>query len=205
MRSKDPALMERISDFIGDYYRMRYSSPTVRAIAKALGISKSAAYSYLVEMDQRGILSYKDGKISDLVKIAKTKTGHFSAPLVGSIRCGDPEREEEQVEMYVTLPDVLFGKGEYYLLKAVGDSMEDVGISAGDLVLIRKQTECRKGDIVVAMDQNRENTLKVYGGINSRNKKAILRYANEKVYPGKKIEVNELVVQGVAKHVIKAL
>lgn len=205
MRSKDPLLMDRISNFIGDYYRMQYYSPSTRTIAEALGISKSAAHNYLVEMDSRGLLSYKDGKISDLAKITKTKTGHFSAPLVGSIRCGDPEREEEQVEMYITFPEAIFGKGEFYLLRAVGDSMEDVGISNGDLILIRKQTECSKGDIVVAMDQNGENTLKVYGGINSRNKKAILRYANEKVYPGKKIEVNELVVQGVARHIIKAV
>ena len=205
MRSKDSALMERISDFVGDYYRMRYTSPTVRTIAEALDISKSTAHSYLVEMGKRGMLSYEDGTISNLEKIRKTKTGLFSAPLVGSIRCGDPETEVEQVEMYISLPEAIFGTGEFYLLRAVGDSMEEAGISDGDLVLIRKQDTCEKGDIVVAMDENRENTLKVYDGINKENKKAILRYANEEKYPGKKIEVTELIVQGVARHVIKAL
>mgnify|MGYP000966320919 CR=1 FL=1 len=205
MRSKDSALMERISDFVGDYYRMRYTSPTVRTIAEALDISKSTAHSYLVEMGKRGLLSYEDGTISNLEKIRKTKTGLFSAPLVGSIRCGDPETEVEQVEMYISLPEAIFGTGEFYLLRAVGDSMEEAGISDGDLVLIRKQDTCEKGDIVVAMDENRENTLKVYDGINKENKKAILRYANEEKYPGKKIEVTELIVQGVARHVIKAL
>ncbi|MBQ1422673.1 MAG: repressor LexA, partial [Firmicutes bacterium] len=135
----------------------------------------------------------------------KTQTGYFSAPLVGSIRCGDPETEEAQVEMYVSLPEALFGKGEFYLLRAVGDSMEDENISDGDLVLIKKQPDCEVGDIVVALDENNENTLKVYGGIDKRSKKVILKYANEKVYPGKRILVNELVVQGVAKHVIKEL
>lgn len=205
MRSKDSALMERISNFVGDYYRMRYTSPTVRTIAEALDISKSTAHSYLVEMGKRGMLSYEDGTISNLEKIRKTKTGLFSAPLVGSIRCGDPETEVEQVEMYISLPEAIFGTGEFYLLRAVGDSMEEAGISDGDLVLIRKQDTCEKGDIVVAMDENRENTLKVYDGINKENKKAILRYANEEKYPGKKIEVTELIVQGVARHVIKAL
>ncbi len=205
MRSKDSALMERISNFVGDYYRMRYTSPTVRTIAEALDISKSTAHSYLVEMGKRGMLSYEDGTISNLEKIRKTKTGLFSAPLVGSIRCGDPETEVEQVEMYISLPEAIFGTGEFYLLRAVGDSMEEAGISDGDLVLIRKQDTCEKGDIVVAMDENRENTLKVYDGVNKENKKAILRYANEEKYPGKKIEVTELIVQGVARHVIKAL
>ena len=72
-------------------------------------------------------------------------------------------------------------------------------------MLIRKQSDCEIGDIVVALDENNENTLKVYGGIDKRSKKVILKYANEKVYPGKRILVNELVVQGVAKHVIKEL
>ena len=83
--------------------------------------------------------------------------------------------------------------------------MEDENISDGDLVLIKKQPDCEVGDIVVALDENNENTLKVYGGIDKRSKKVILKYANEKVYPGKRILVNELVVQGVAKHVIKEL
>ncbi len=205
MRRKDPELMQRISDYIGDYYRQNHSTPTTREISSAMGLAPATGYKYLVEMNKQGLLSYENGEITDLPKIKKTETGYFSAPLVGSIRCGDPETEEEQVEMYVSLPVALFGKGEFYLLRAVGDSMVDAGISEGDLVLIRKQPDCEVGDIVVALDENGENTLKVYGGIDKRTKKVILKYANEAVYPGKRILVNELTVQGVAKHVIKAL
>ncbi|MBQ5441283.1 MAG: repressor LexA [Firmicutes bacterium] len=205
MRSKSTELMEQISNYIGDYYRQHHSTPTTREIASAVGLSPAAGYKYLVEMDKRGMLSYENGEITNLPKISKTPTGYFSAPLVGSIRCGDPEREEAEVEMYVSLPEALFGKGEFYLLRAAGDSMEDEDICDGDLVLIRKQPDCEVGDIVVALDENGENTLKVYGGIDKRTKKVILKYANEAVYPGKRILVNELTVQGVAKHVIKAL
>ena len=205
MRSKSTELMEQISNYIGDYYRQHHSTPTTREIASAVGLSPAAGYKYLVEMDKRGMLSYENGEITNLPKISKTPTGYFSAPLVGSIRCGDPEAEEAEVEMYVSLPEALFGKGEFYLLRAAGDSMEDEDICDGDLVLIRKQPDCEVGDIVVALDENGENTLKVYGGIDKRTKKVILKYANEAVYPGKRILVNELTVQGVAKHVIKAL
>lgn len=205
MRSKSTELMEQISNYIGDYYRQHHSTPTTREIASAVGLSPAAGYKYLVEMDKRGMLSYESGEITNLPKISKTPTGYFSAPLVGSIRCGDPEREEAEVEMYVSLPEALFGKGEFYLLRAAGDSMEDEDICDGDLVLIRKQPDCEVGDIVVALDENGENTLKVYGGIDKRTKKVILKYANETIYPGKRILVNELTVQGVAKHVIKAL
>ncbi len=205
MRSKSTELMERIREYIGNYYREHHEAPTTREIAGAVGISPASGYNYLVEMSRRGMLSYENGEIRDLPKIMKTKTGYFSAPLVGSIRCGDPEAEEEQVEMYVSLPEALFGTGQFYLIRAVGDSMEDVGIAEGDLVLIRKQAECEAGDIVVALDENNENTLKVYGGIDDNSQKAVLKYANEKKYPGKRILVKELVLQGVARHVIKEL
>lgn len=205
MRSKSSELMERISNFVGDYYRLKYKSPTVRAIAEGLEISKTTAHSYLVEMAKRGMLLYENGEVRNLPKIEKTRTGYFSAPLVGSIRCGDPETEEAEVEMYVSLPEAIFGKGEFYLLRAAGDSMEDAGIHEDDLILIRKQPDCEIGDIVVALDDHNENTLKIYGGIDKKSKKVILKYANEAVYPGKRILVNELTVQGVAKHVIRAL
>ena len=205
MRHKDPELMQRISEYIGDYYRQNHSTPTTREIASAMGISPASGYNYLVTMDRQGLLSYQNGVITKLPKISKTQTGYFSAPLVGSIRCGDPETEEEYVEMYVSLPEVIFGKGESYLLRAAGDSMVDADIEEGDLVLIRKQSDCEIGDIVVALDENRENTLKIYGGVDPESNKVILRYANEKVYPGKVILVSELVLQGVAKHIIKEL
>ena len=205
MRSKSPELMEKISAYVGDYFRDHHATPTTREIGAALGISAASAYNYLVAMRDRGMLSYENGVITRLPKIEKTKTRSFSAPLVGSIRCGDPETEEEQVDMYISLPEVLFGEGQYYLLRAAGDSLEDAGISDGDLVLIEKKTQCEAGDIVVALNEDNENTLKIYGGIDGKTKKAVLRYANEKVYPGKEILVSKLAVQGVAKHVIKAL
>lgn len=205
MRSKSPEMMEKISNYIGDYYRKHHSTPTTREIASAMGMGSTSGYNYLVAMDKRGMLTYKNGVISGLPEMEKTKTGFFSAPLVGSIRCGDPETEEEQVEMYISLPEAIFGKGEFYLLRAEGDSMVDSGISNGDLVLIRKQSECIPGDIVVALDENNENTLKIYGGIDPESQKAVLKYSNKAVYPNKRILVNKLVLQGVAKHVIRAL
>jgi repressor LexA len=205
MRSKSPEMMEKISNYIGDYYRKHHSTPTTREIASAMGMGSTSGYNYLVAMDKRGMITYKNGVISGLPEMEKTKTGFFSAPLVGSIRCGDPETEEEQVEMYISLPEAIFGKGEFYLLRAEGDSMVDSGISNGDLVLIRKQSECIPGDIVVALDENNENTLKIYGGIDPESQKAVLKYSNKAVYPNKRILVNKLVLQGVAKHVIRAL
>lgn len=58
--------------------------------------------------------------------------------MVGAIPCGEPETEEENIVEYVILPVSLFGHGDFYILKADGDSMADAGIDNGDMVAIRK-------------------------------------------------------------------
>ena len=83
--------------------------------------------------------------------------------------------------------------------------MIDVGINENDLVLIKKQETADIGNIVVALDENNENTLKTFAGVDEESGCAILRYENKKSYPDKTIKVKKLVVQGVAKHIIKAL
>ena len=64
------------------------------------------------------------------------KTAYVSAPLVGSIRCGNPEDEEESIEEYVSLPVSMFGKGDFYILRAKGDSMVDAGIDKRTICLL---------------------------------------------------------------------
>jgi len=204
MRSKNKALMDKICDFVNDYYKMYRRSPSVNEIAKGVGVAKTTSYRYLVEMNEKGIISY-DGKTIETSHTDKCVSGYFSAPVVGSVRCGDPETEEESVEEYVSLPTSIFGTGEFYILRAVGDSMIDAGINENDLVLIKKQATASEGDIVVALDENNENTLKTYAGIDEETQQAILRYENKELYPDKVIKVKHLVVQGVAVNVIKKL
>ena len=81
--------------------------------------------------------------------------------------------------------------------------MEDAGIEENDMVIIRRQQNANVGDIVVALDDDNQNTLKRYAGFDE-NGNAVLEYMNEDVYPGKQIIVKQLTVQGVAKHVIKS-
>ena len=206
MRTKSTELMQRISGFIDRYYSERHTTPSVREIAEGVNISKTASYRYLVEMDERGMLEY-DGTSRTIITpmIRKFSAGTVAAPVVGVVPCGTPEEEEENIQEYVSLPVSLFGRGEFYILKASGDSMVDAGIMDGDMVVIRKQTEARVGDIVVALDENGTNTLKKYGGIDPETNMALLLYQNREMYPDKKILVHQLVVQGVAKHVIRAL
>ena len=202
MRSKNPELMKRIAEFVNQYYRENHTAPSTQIIGDGVGVTKQTAYRYLLELAEQGIIEF-DGGIRSSPQIAKCKTGYISVPVVGSIRCGDPETEEEQVEEYVSLPESIFGKGKFYLVRSKGDSMVDAGIDEGDLVLVELCHEASEGDIVVALDESGENTLKRYVG--KQNGKFILAYMNESQYPGKTISVESFVVQGVARHVIKTL
>lgn len=203
MRSRSTELMNQICAYVNDFFRENRRSPSLNDIAKANGIVRSTAYRYLVEMNDRGMLSY-DGHTIETPQIEKCVSGYFSAPIVGSIRCGDPELEEQHVEEYVSLPESIFGKGNFYVLRASGDSMVDAGVQEMDLVVIRKDTEAAIGDIVVALDDENQNTLKRFAGYDDDGY-ALLKYENQEKYPDKVIKVRQLIVQGVAKHVIKAL
>lgn len=204
MRTKNQELIEDIRKFIASYYQEHLESPRIEVIAKNVGSSKSNVQRYLAYMGEIGMLEYRRGvrNPQDLSNCAGTFSAH---PVTGDIHCGDPRLQEEMIEEYVVLPDSIFGKGDKYILRCKGDSMEDAGISEGDLVVIRITPSAEKGDIVVALDDEGQNTLKRYEGYDRKKKVHVLGYMNQAVYPDKNIEVKELLVQGVAGQVIKPL
>ena len=202
MRHKDPELMKQINTDIGEFYVARDRTPSTTEIARRFGIARSTAQNYLVAMNERGMLSYEGGKLQ-VDHMGKIRTQRTEAPLVGSVPCGELTIEEANVECVTTLPTEIFGEGPFYLLHASGDSMEDEGIEDGDLVVVKMETSPKKGDLVIAMDAEQRNTLKKYGGINRKNRKAMLLYCNQGVYGDKVIYVDHLECQGVVSHVIK--
>lgn len=204
MRSKDPALMERIRDFAERFYRAEGRSPSTGEIAAALAIGRTTAYNYLREMDRRGMVDY-DGRSIATEATRKCRAGLVSVPLVGAIPCGTPEEEFENVEEYVQLPAAVFGGEELFLLRAAGDSMADAGIADGDLVVLRRQQTARPGDIVAALTDRGENTLKRLAGCDAATGETVLRYENQEKYPDREVRTARCAVQGVARFVIKSL
>lgn len=203
MRSKDTTLKNEIYDFVNCWKRDTGTSPSLKKIADRTNVSRTTVYRYLKEMSDEGVLEYY-GEGIDTKELNGINMDLAPAMIVGSIPCGEAQSEEQYVEAYVNLPTVLFGKGEFYILRAKGDSMEDAGITEGNLVVILRQSTAEIGDIVVALDDERQNTLKLFAGFDQEGN-AVLEYMNEDVYPGKQIKVKELTVQGVAKHVLKTL
>ena len=198
MRSKDQGLMQKIKDFCEEYYLLHNQSPSCIRIGEEFGITRNTAYRYLVEMREKGMIDYENGSIHT-EKTNKVNAEFSSAALVGSIPCGTPEEEFEEIQEIVQLPVSVFGKGEFYLLRASGESMIDVGIYDSDLLVIRKQSTAVDGDIVVALTPDNTNTLKtIY--FDKENHEVILHPENKSLsdmrYPS-------CTIQGVLKFVIK--
>lgn len=200
MRSKDPELMEKIKAFAEDYYEEYGETPSNKAIANAMGMGRSTVYYYLVEMANRNMISYKDGIIST-EKIEKFTQPVNRAALVGSIPCGEPDEREAMVEEYIPLPVSIFGNGDFYILRASGDSMIEAGIESGDLIIIEKQETAGIGDIVVALTDESQNTLKRLEYDDTR--KCCYLHPENPAYDD--IYVDSLRIQGVARNVIKSL
>lgn len=199
MRSKNPELMNEIKEYIEGYYLQNRQSPSTTKIADAVGIARGTAYKYLVEMAKRNMIEYNGQDISTDVT-RKYNIEQTQTPIIGSVPCGSPQYEEENIEEYVSLPTAIFGKGDFFILIASGQSMIEAGIDDGDLVVVRKQIEANEGDIVVALVDN-QNTLKRYYR-DDENKKIILHPENKKM---KDIIVEECFIQGVACNIIKSI
>lgn len=199
MRQKDTELMNRIRDFAEDYYTAEGRSPTTTEIAAEMGIARGTAYKYLLAMDERGLISY-DGKMIVTDKIERMSATVRAEVYTGAIPCGGPEAIEAAVEDYVSLPSSIFGTDEMYVLHTHGSSMIEIGIDDGDLVVVKKQQHAKIGEVVVALHNN-ESTLKTLL-YDNKKEKYILHPENSSMQD---IEVENLVVQGVAKFVIKAI
>ena len=200
MRSKNPELMGRIKTFVENDYREHGETPTNQAIAEAMGIGRSTAYYYLVEMAKRRMISYENGKISS-ENIRKLTPEVNHAALVGSIPCGEPDEREAMVEEYIPLPVSVFGNGDFYVLRASGDSMVNAEINSGDLVVIEKTDVADVGDIVVALTDDRLNTLKRL----CFDERKHCYYLHPENANYEDIYVSSLSVQGMARHIVKAL
>lgn len=200
MRSKSPETMNNIVKFVEKYHREYGLSPSTRQIAAGLGMGNSTIHRYLVEMAEKEMIEYDGSTITTSVTRKYSEQFAGAAILDNAISCGKPEYQEEHIEEYVQLPIALFGAGEFYILKASGDSMINAGIDTGDTVVIKKQNTANYGDIIVALADG-QNTLKTYV-YDEELERVKLQPENDEYEP---IYPDELYIQGVAVNVIKKL
>ena len=197
MRSKDKSLLAEIERFVCDYIDKHGYSPAMQEVADGVGVGKSTAYRYITQLCADGVIDY-----SGVRSITSTRTDARAVrvPVLGEVACGIPKLAEEKIDAYVRLPVALFGSGDYYILRANGDSMTGAGIDDGDLVLIRRQSFAEDGQIVVALTEN-EATLKRFYTEPARHR-IRLHPENPRLSD---IYVEACVIQGVAVKVLKDL
>lgn len=197
MRSKDKTLMAAIEKFVSDYTDSNGISPTMQEVADGVGSSKATVQRYIAQLCDDGILDYSGYRT---MTSTKTKAAAIRVPVLGTIACGIPKFAEENIEEYVRLPVALFGKGNFFILRAYGDSMIEAGIDNGDLILIRQQNYADEGQIVVALMED-EATLKRFY---PEPKKHRIRLHPENSRMDD-IYVDNCEIQGVAVKVLKDL
>lgn len=198
MRSLNRQTLKEVKNFIDSFYKAEYKYPTIRQIATGVDISVGSAHRYVKELSDTGVIRYVARNSMETDVTRKVNTDRIPTALVGTIACGTPTLAEENIEEYVDLPSSIFGTGEFFILRASGESMIEVGIDSGDLVVVKRQSYARAGEIVVALLET-ETTLKTYYPEPSKNR-IRLHPENSSM---KDIIVKSCEIQGVATHIIK--
>ena len=163
---------QEIFDFIRKYSAKYGYPPTVRDIGKAVGLaSSSTVHAHLANLEKIGLLRRDPSKpraielldraVGSAVESMKGIVRPEGLPLLGSVAAGQPVLAEENIEEYVSIPEIAGGQEGEYLLRIRGDSMKDAGILEGDHVVVHPQDTARNGEIVVAL-LGEEATVKRY-------------------------------------------
>ncbi|MGZ4120440.1 MAG: transcriptional repressor LexA [Actinomycetota bacterium] len=161
------ARQRAILEFITRTHRERGYPPSVREIGEAVGLqSPSSVHAQLATLVDRGYLR-KDPTRPRAIVVQVDETGVpqqnsavTSVPVVGRIAAGSPILATEQIEDTLPLPEDLVGTGTLFALHVKGDSMTGAGILDGDTVVIRQQPNADDGEIVAALVDGEEATVK---------------------------------------------
>lgn len=194
-------LLLEIKQFAEKYYMTFGQSPTVREIAVEVGVGKSTVQRYLERLRDSGEIEY-DGRRGIKTELTqKVNTDAVNVGLLGEVSCGPMTFAEQNITDYFQLPASMLGNGEFFMLRASGDSMINAGIDSGDLVIIKRQSTANEGDIVVALLDDETTLKRFYKDV--KNQRFILHPENDELEDI--IVEGNLIVQGVAVKVIKDL
>ena len=162
MRTKDPHKCELVENYIDQYKAQHSKAPTTYEIAEGTGLSKTTVISYLRWMKEDGRIEYEGARGYITRRDKKASRRVQGVPVLGDIACGLPLLAEQNIEEYVDLPESWVGSGQFFALHANGESMKDIGINNGDIVIIRQQETAEPGQVIVALVDESSATLKRY-------------------------------------------
>lgn len=199
MRSKSPETMRLIIEFVDAFFDAHLRTPSMREIERGTGLSRQTASSYLRAMAEQGMLEYDGGSIiTEHIRTGSTAQT-VSLPILGRVAAGVLTAAEEVREGFLEVPSSMLGGSDYFALRVYGESMIRAGIYDGDLVIVRRAHSARVGQIVVAVDDEGQTTLKRLAHDGERYYLHPENPAFEDIYP------NELRIQGIAELMFRDL
>lgn len=158
-----------IFEYIKQTVHSKGYPPSVREIGEAVGLaSSSTVHGHLSRLEEKGYIKRDPTKpraieivseqLGDTLNIEET----IQVPVIGKVTAGIPITAVENVEEYFPLPEHFTSthNSDIFILNVVGDSMVEAGILDGDKVIVRSQTIAENGDIIVAMTEENEATIK---------------------------------------------
>ena len=143
--------------------------PTVREIGEEAPLSSPATiHFHLSKLEEKGYIKKDDNKnrtIEILVpnEYLEEKENIVNVPLLGKVTAGTPIEAIETPDEYFSLPaNLITTRNEVFTLKVSGESMINVGIYDGDILIVERKNTAQNGDTVVAMNENNEATVKTF-------------------------------------------
>lgn len=159
---------QAILDFIRQEVRSKGYPPSVREIGDAVGLaSSSTVHGHLSRLEKNGHIR-RDPTKPRAIELLEEDVNQSSAPaqtsinvpIIGKVTAGQPITAIENIEEYFPVPTSMIGDDEAFILNVSGESMIDTGILDGDKVIVRQQRIADNGDIIVAMTEEDEATVK---------------------------------------------
>lgn len=158
-----------IFEYIKQTVQSKGYPPSVREIGEAVGLaSSSTVHGHLSRLEEKGYIR-RDPTKPRAIEIVSEQLGEsinmeetIHVPVIGKVTAGVPISAVENVEEYFPLPEHFTSthNSDIFILNVVGESMIEAGILDGDKVIVRSQTIAENGDIIVAMTEENEATVK---------------------------------------------
>ena len=152
---------KEVIDFLSSFTTKNGYSPSYEEIAAGLGLNSLATvHKHVTNLQNKGMLqrAHNRSRSIDVIPQRKGRPAMDRLPLMGRIAAGKPVEAIEHAET-ISLGDIL-GNRECYALEVRGDSMRDEHIMSGDYVLVERTRTAREGEIVVALIDGTDATLK---------------------------------------------
>jgi repressor LexA len=188
-------------EFLRNFLADKGYAPSLKDIADFIGVkSPSTAHFHLERLENKGFIRRGADGMLELLDRVTPELGPTAVPLVGLIAAGRPIEAIEQATTIEIPPTMIDGRGEVYCLEVSGNSMIDEHICDRDIVVIKKQDSAEDGQIVVALLEDGNATLKKYRRLKSGQ--VMLIPANPAIQP---ITVDKVTIQGRLIGVIREL